>query len=190
MSPGSNNESYPEFAHIVLRENPGKNLNQVTCPNRESNPDHLASRSDALAVTPQEKTPQKSTTFSTEQLTAFVQAPLTSCDVERSFSRYKAMLRDNMRRMTTENIRHCLVVNCNSIIGAFSNEASTSKSIDLTYEFIRSVLFCDEATFHLSGKVNKHNLRIWGLENPRTYVELDYRLDVCRVIKRGHIQHL
>ncbi|KAJ4430769.1 hypothetical protein ANN_19360 [Periplaneta americana] len=28
MSPGSNNESYPAFAHIGLRENPGKNLNQ------------------------------------------------------------------------------------------------------------------------------------------------------------------
>ncbi|KAJ4439391.1 hypothetical protein ANN_07513 [Periplaneta americana] len=40
MSP----ESYPAFAHIELRENPGKNLNQVTCPNRESNPGHLVSR--------------------------------------------------------------------------------------------------------------------------------------------------
>ncbi|KAJ4444406.1 hypothetical protein ANN_06198 [Periplaneta americana] len=78
----------------------------------------------------QEKTHQKPTKFSIEQLTAFVQAPLTSCDVERSFSHYKAMLRDNRRRMTTENIRHCLVVNCNSINGAFSNEASTSKSIN------------------------------------------------------------
>ncbi|KAJ4449240.1 hypothetical protein ANN_00637 [Periplaneta americana] len=29
MSPGSNTESYPAFAHIGLRENPGKNLNQV-----------------------------------------------------------------------------------------------------------------------------------------------------------------
>lgn len=76
------------------------------------------------------KTPQKPTKFSIEQLTAFVQDPLTSCEVERSFSCYKAMLRDNRRRMTTENIRHCLVVNCNSINGAFSNEASTSKSID------------------------------------------------------------
>ncbi|KAJ4441969.1 hypothetical protein ANN_11833 [Periplaneta americana] len=28
MSPGSNTESYPAFAHIGLRENPGKNLNQ------------------------------------------------------------------------------------------------------------------------------------------------------------------
>ncbi|KAJ4443154.1 hypothetical protein ANN_04804 [Periplaneta americana] len=53
MSRGSSTESYPAFAHIWLRENPGKNLNQVTCPNRESNPGHLVSRPDTLAVTPQ-----------------------------------------------------------------------------------------------------------------------------------------
>ncbi|KAJ4437432.1 hypothetical protein ANN_17576 [Periplaneta americana] len=29
MSPGSSTESYPAFAHIGLRENPGKNLNQA-----------------------------------------------------------------------------------------------------------------------------------------------------------------
>ncbi|KAJ4446753.1 hypothetical protein ANN_13450 [Periplaneta americana] len=54
MSPGSNTESYLAFAHIGLRENPGKNLNQVTCPDRESNPGHLVSRPDALTVIPQE----------------------------------------------------------------------------------------------------------------------------------------
>ncbi|KAJ4450115.1 hypothetical protein ANN_01522 [Periplaneta americana] len=43
-------------------------------------------------------------------------------------------------------------------------------------EFIRSVVFSDEATFHLSGKMNRHNLSIWGSENPRTYVELDIGL--------------
>ncbi|KAJ4429951.1 hypothetical protein ANN_22155 [Periplaneta americana] len=53
MSPGSSTESYPAFAHIGLRENPGKNLNQVTCPDRESNPGHLVSRPDALPITPQ-----------------------------------------------------------------------------------------------------------------------------------------
>ncbi|KAJ4451061.1 hypothetical protein ANN_02498 [Periplaneta americana] len=46
-------ESYPEFARIGLRENPGKNLNQVTCPDRDSNPGHLVSRPDVLTVTPQ-----------------------------------------------------------------------------------------------------------------------------------------
>ncbi|KAJ4430134.1 hypothetical protein ANN_22344 [Periplaneta americana] len=48
MSPGSSTESYPAFAHIRLRENTGKNLNQVACPDRESNTGHLVSRSDAL----------------------------------------------------------------------------------------------------------------------------------------------
>ncbi|KAJ4427234.1 hypothetical protein ANN_24851 [Periplaneta americana] len=53
MSPESSTESYPAFARIGLRENPGKNLNQVTCPYRDSNPGHLVSRPDALTVTPQ-----------------------------------------------------------------------------------------------------------------------------------------
>ncbi|KAJ4435320.1 hypothetical protein ANN_17930 [Periplaneta americana] len=53
MNPGSSTESYPAFARIGLRENPGKNLNQVTCPDRESNPGLLVSRPDALTVTPQ-----------------------------------------------------------------------------------------------------------------------------------------
>ncbi|KAJ4438163.1 hypothetical protein ANN_14102 [Periplaneta americana] len=53
ISPGSSTESYPAFARIGLRENPGKNLNQVTCPDRDSNPGHLGSQPDALTVTPQ-----------------------------------------------------------------------------------------------------------------------------------------
>ncbi|KAJ4439435.1 hypothetical protein ANN_07559 [Periplaneta americana] len=54
MSPGSSTESYPAFARIGLRENPGKKLNQVTCPDQDSNPGHLVSQPDALTVTPQE----------------------------------------------------------------------------------------------------------------------------------------
>ncbi|KAJ4433420.1 hypothetical protein ANN_15679 [Periplaneta americana] len=48
MSPGSNTQSYPAFAHIGLKENPEKNLNQVTYPDRKSNLGHLVSRPDAL----------------------------------------------------------------------------------------------------------------------------------------------
>jgi hypothetical protein len=29
----------------------------------------------------------------------------------------------------------------------------------------------DEATFHVSGAVNRRNVRIWGSENPHAYVE-------------------
>jgi hypothetical protein len=32
-------------------------------------------------------------------------------------------------------------------------------------------LFTDEATFHLSGKGNRHKVRIWGTENPREIEE-------------------
>ncbi|GBO14512.1 hypothetical protein AVEN_242563-1 [Araneus ventricosus] len=28
-----------------------------------------------------------------------------------------------------------------------------------------------EATFHLSGKVNRHNVRIWDLANPHTWIQ-------------------
>jgi hypothetical protein len=32
--------------------------------------------------------------------------------------------------------------------------------------FLRNVVFSDEATIHLSGKVNRHNYRLSGSENP------------------------
>ncbi|KAJ4441271.1 hypothetical protein ANN_11125 [Periplaneta americana] len=57
MSPGSSTDSYPAFARNGLRENPGKTPKHVTFPDRESNPGHLVSRSDALTVTPQVWTP-------------------------------------------------------------------------------------------------------------------------------------
>ena len=28
------------------------------------------------------------------------------------------------------------------------------------------LVFSDEATFHVTGKVNKHNTRMWGIEHP------------------------
>jgi hypothetical protein len=30
---------------------------------------------------------------------------------------------------------------------------------------------CDDSTVHVSGKVNTHNCRIWGSENPRASLE-------------------
>lgn len=37
--------------------------------------------------------------------------------------------------------------------------------------FLKKVIFSDEATFHVSGKVNRHNCRIWGTENPHNVRE-------------------
>ena len=33
------------------------------------------------------------------------------------------------------------------------------------------LVFSDKATFHLTGKVNKHNTRIWGTEHPHLTLE-------------------
>ena len=38
-------------------------------------------------------------------------------------------------------------------------------------QFFYRIIFSDEATFHLNLKVYRHNVRIWGLENPRVVVE-------------------
>lgn len=47
-----------------------------------------------------------------EDIAKFKMAPLTSCDVERSFSQYKAILRDNRRGFSFENFRQCFVTHC------------------------------------------------------------------------------
>jgi hypothetical protein len=38
-------------------------------------------------------------------------------------------------------------------------------------KFLPRVIFSDESTLHLSGKVNRHNVRIWELQNPHTTLE-------------------
>jgi hypothetical protein len=38
---------------------------------------------------------------------------------------------------------------------------------------LSKIIFSDEATFHLSGKVNRHNVRIWGSENPHATLEVE-----------------
>jgi len=37
--------------------------------------------------------------------------------------------------------------------------------------FADSLIFSDEATFHLSGKVNRYNVHIWGTENLCVVIE-------------------
>ena len=49
------------------------------------------------------------------------------------------------------------------------------KTLLYLYENAPSILdniwFSDEAIFHLSGRVNRHNTRIWGTENPKVIEE-------------------
>ena len=38
-------------------------------------------------------------------------------------------------------------------------------------DFVETPIFCDEATFHISGKVNVHNVRICGTGQPHAQIE-------------------
>ena len=54
-----------------------------------------------------------------------------------------------------------------------TNRQSFCKEMQLRMEiegFIDSLVF-SEAIFQQSGKVHKHNVRIWTLENPNSYVK-------------------
>lgn len=51
--------------------------------------------------------------FSADDLVHFRFAPITSVDVERSFSKYKYLLTDNRRSFTFDNIKYALIVQCN-----------------------------------------------------------------------------
>ncbi|PNF19248.1 hypothetical protein B7P43_G08217 [Cryptotermes secundus] len=44
---------------------------------------------------------------------------------------------------------------------------------DASPDFVRQVCFSDEATFHVSGVVNRYNCRIWGSQNPHVTCELE-----------------
>lgn len=54
--------------------------------------------------------------YSLNEIVAFKYAPIVTCDVERNFSEFKALLRDNRRSITFENFKHHLVVKCNKIL--------------------------------------------------------------------------
>jgi hypothetical protein len=43
--------------------------------------------------------------------------------------------------------------------------------------FLDKIVLSDEATFHLSGKANRHNLIIWGSQNPLQVVEVHRKMD-------------
>ncbi|PSN38177.1 hypothetical protein C0J52_15049 [Blattella germanica] len=57
-------------------------------------------------------------------------------------------------------------------------------------DFSNKLIFSDEATFFLRGKVNRHNVRIWGTENPRVYVEHTRnspKLNVCCALPNSKV---
>ncbi|PNF22564.1 hypothetical protein B7P43_G12853 [Cryptotermes secundus] len=52
-----------------------------------------------------------------------------------------------------------------------SKKSTTRASLELQVPQKSAWVFGDESTFHISGTVNRHNVRIWGTENRRAVVE-------------------
>jgi len=54
-----------------------------------------------------------------------------------------------------------------------------------------NICFSNEAVLHLSGRVNRHNTRIWGTENPKVFEEKEHdspKLVVwCAISSKGII---
>ncbi|GBM64477.1 hypothetical protein AVEN_194235-1 [Araneus ventricosus] len=44
--------------------------------------------------------------------------------------------------------------------------------IDVENDYLNRICFSEESTFHVSGTVNMHNVRIWGSENPHVSAQL------------------
>lgn len=56
---------------------------------------------------------RSSTEYTLSELSAFKYAPTTSYEVERIFSSYKTILRDNRRSLLFENLKYHILVKCN-----------------------------------------------------------------------------
>ena len=44
------------------------------------------------------------------------------------------------------------------------------RRIDEDNDYLKRVYFSDEATFHTSGVVNRHNVSMWSSENPHVFI--------------------
>jgi len=50
---------------------------------------------------------------------------------------------------------------CETLLNHYKNNSS----------IVDNIWFNDETVFHLPGRVNRHNTRIWGTENPKVIEE-------------------
>lgn len=98
-----------------IRGNTGflKKLDRVVARNKNSN--KIKAISDVLSTGKSTQSDPFVDTLSPDEISAFKFAPITSCDVERTFSMYKNVLSDNRRSFLFENLRKYVVIVCNQL---------------------------------------------------------------------------
>jgi hypothetical protein len=55
---------------------------------------------------------------------------------------------------------------------------------------LKGIIFSDEVTFHLSGKVNRLNIWIWGSKKPGSVLEMECgtpKVNVVCAVTRRHV---
>ena len=58
------------------------------------------------------------------------------------------------------------------------------------YKFNKRLVYSNEATFYTNGKVNRHNVRIWGKENLHATIEHERdspKVDLFCAISKNHV---
>jgi hypothetical protein len=60
--------------------------------------------------------------------------------------------------------------------------------LDRDPNFLINIMFSDEATFHVSGAANRHNVRIWGSQQLHCVIEHVREPESERLVWR-HVQH-
>jgi hypothetical protein len=98
---GSIGEKVKEKFNAVLKKNPG--FKTISIINKILKGEELSM--DEIQI--QEK-------YEAQEIASFKFAPITSCDVERSFSVYKSILSDNRKSFLFSNLRMYFVTHCNS----------------------------------------------------------------------------
>ncbi|KAJ4451804.1 hypothetical protein ANN_03278 [Periplaneta americana] len=104
--------------------------------------------------------------------------PVTSCDVERSFSQYKSILRDNRRRFTFQHLKEMFVTYCYVHINPFPDDyfylcySTCTRSSKIEYSQavtqVRNPLLIDEHTPRFS-KVGAYGNVIKQWKQASTY---------------------
>lgn len=107
--------------------------------------------------------------------TVFENAPETSirraaCQVNSNPGTVYKILRNRLKlKAYRYSLVQCLQESDFALRAGFASLMLEKLSSDPN--FLHRIVFSDEAAFHICGKVNRHNMRIWGSENPRKTIE-------------------
>ena len=107
---------------------------------------------------------------------AFQRSPMKSI---RTASRQSELPRSTVHKVLHKNLRlyaykmqMLQALQPNDVTRQKEFAVNNLQQISEDEAFLKRVCFSNEATFHVSGKLNKHNVRIWRSENPHASREL------------------